>query len=163
MVKTQVQSNCQDRAASQGGLEGSNTKTGQDSSTKQRGTKLKGDLEKQVRSNRNIHFLSLNPCTDQTNHQYERELLHCILCASIACVQTNFCTVMTACILVPVLVLSSWQAGRDVAGGHSRSTTFLLKPPGAPLWKECYSSWPCSPLLPAPAGSRLIAAQGAPA
>lgn len=52
------------------------------------GTKLEGEIEKQVRSTRNIHFLSLNPCTDQTNHQYGCYLLHCILGVSVPCVQT---------------------------------------------------------------------------
>lgn len=43
-------------------------RTGQQHEATLLGIKLKGEIEKQVGSTRSIHFLSLSPCTDQTNH-----------------------------------------------------------------------------------------------
>lgn len=57
-------------------------RTGQQHKATLLGIKLKGEIEKQVGSTRSIHFLSLNPCADQTNHQYGCDLLHWILCVS---------------------------------------------------------------------------------
>lgn len=51
-------------------------------------------------------------------------------------IQTHVLPIRAESILVPVLVWSIWKAGREMAGGDSKTSTFTPKLPRVPLHAE---------------------------